>query len=187
MLRQGNIKLIGEPFPDLQLGPAPGGVGQVGPAGFLAQQLAAAVAWQQIPPANPAFARIYGFSFEGHYYDLPKPVVMMVTGAGVPVGAPTPTIGQSDEAGRLWDFSTQLFAWNYDKLTVTIRLDIESGTLEQILLEPALSGTGWSYAGAKAGIGGAKVGLGGAKAGISGAKAGISGAKAGIRGDGWGD
>lgn len=178
MLRQGNVKLIGEPFPQLALG-APSPLVQDGPpgvVGLLAQQLVGA-----------SFARIYGFSFEGHYYDLPKPVIMLVHGAGTPLGPPPPNIADSDEAAREWEFSGGLSQWNYDKTTVSIRLDIESGTLEQILLEAGLTGTGGSYAGAKVGITGAKVGLGGAKVGISGAKVGISGAKAGIRGDGWGD
>jgi hypothetical protein len=195
MLRQGNVKLIGEPFPQLALGPNPGGPtsqqplageaeaepqpgpdAQPGPQGSLDAQLRHAAA---------RFARIYGFSFEGHYYDLAKPVIMLVHGDGVALGAAPPTILESDEAARIWEFSRNLRQWNYDKLTMSIRLDIESGTIEQILLDAALVGTGWSYAGAKAGLAGAKVG--GAKAGISGAKVGISGAKAGIRGDGWGD
>ena len=139
MLRQSNIKLIGEPFPELALGPVPGGPTDVGgaiaqppPQGELSQQLAAALASQGA--GNPAFARIYGFSFEGHYYDLPRPVIMLVTGPGVPVAGgagspPTPSILDSDEAARDWEFSGALFQWNYDKRTISIRLDLTSGTL----------------------------------------------------------
>jgi uncharacterized protein YjbI with pentapeptide repeats len=157
MLRQGNVKLIGEPFPQLRLGPTPGGPtdfgGAVGPpgtapSGSLSALLAAALAHQNAQSGNAAFARIYGFSFEGHYYDLPKPVIMLVYGDGVALTAPPPTILESDEAARVWEFSDALFQWNYDKMTMSIRLDIESGTLEQILLEAALTGTGGSYAGA---------------------------------------
>jgi hypothetical protein len=164
MLRQGNVKLIGEPFAELQLGPAPGGPTDFGtplgplppaPPGSLSQQLAAALAQQN--QGVSAFARIYGFSFEGHYYDLPKPVIMLVFGPGVPLGPPPPNILESDQAARDWEFSAGLFQWNYDKMTMSIRLDMESGTLEQILLEAALTGTGGSYAGANVGIAGANV------------------------------
>jgi hypothetical protein len=173
MLRQGNVKLIGEPFPQLALG-APSPVAQPGPAGHLAAQLT---------DPGAAFARIYGFSFEGHYYDLPKPVIMLVHGTGAPVsgGSPAP-IAETDEAARDWEYSTGLYEWNYDKGTMSIRLDIESGTLEQILLEAALNGSGGGYAGAQARITGAQ-------ARISGAQARISGAQARIRNrdPNWGD
>ena len=36
----------------------------------------------QLNAPNAGFARIYGFSFEGHYYDLAKPVIMLVHGPG---------------------------------------------------------------------------------------------------------
>jgi hypothetical protein len=136
MLRQGNVKLIGEPFPELALGPNPGGpIGQLG-QGFLAQQLNAALTSQQA--GNAAFARIYGFSFEGHYYDLPRPVIILVDGPGNPVALPDPSIGQTDEAAHVWDFSSQLFEWNYDKMQMTIRLDLDSGPLQDIVLARAL-------------------------------------------------
>jgi hypothetical protein len=162
MLRQGNVQLIGEAFPQLALG-APSPVAQPGPAGHLATQLA---------DPSAGFARIYGFSFEGHYYDLPKPVIMLVHGAGSPVtpGSPVP-IAETDEAARDWEFSGGLSQWNYDKTTVSVRLDIESGTLEQILLEATLSGTSGSYAGAQARISGAQARISGAQARIAGAQA----------------
>src|SRR5688500_13624081 len=31
---------------------------------------------------NPIFARIYSFSFEGHYYNLPRPLLFLVYGHG---------------------------------------------------------------------------------------------------------
>ena len=136
MLRQGNVKLIGEPFPELALGANPAGpVAQLG-QGFLAGHLNAALANQQV--GNAAFARIYGFSFEGHYYDLPRPVLILVDGPGNPVALPDPSIRQTDEAAHVWDFSGQLFEWNYDKMSMTIRLDLDSGTLHDILLARAL-------------------------------------------------
>jgi hypothetical protein len=158
MLRQGNVKLIGEPFPELALGTPPGGpggptdfggaVGPPAPQGVLSQQLAAALANQA--GGNAAFARIYGFSFEGHYYDLPRPVIMLVTGPGFPVAAgagspPPPPILDSDEAARIWEFSANLLQWNYDKKDMSIRLDLDSGTLEDILLARTLGPRGGAF------------------------------------------
>jgi hypothetical protein len=198
------IKLIGRPIAELALNvvvpppPAPGGNPNVGGPANVHSLGANRALRAQLNDPNARFARIYGFSFEGHYYDLPKPVIMLVHGPGEritkppPVGAQPvgpgldgPTVDQAGEAARVWEFSADLFYWEYEKCDFSMRFDVETGTLEQILLEAALTGTGVSYAGAKAGLAGAKVG--GAKAGLSGAKAGLSGAKAGIRGDGWGD
>jgi hypothetical protein len=192
------IKLYGRPIEELQLN-----VGAPPNAGNAAnvQNLGANKSLRsQLNAPGAGFARIYGFSFEGHYYDLPKPIVMLVHGAGEQITKPPPvapppvgpgldgpTIDQAGEAARQWEFSADLVYWEYEKADFSMRFDVETGTLEQILLEVALTGMGGSYAGAKVGITGAKVGLGGAKVGVSGAKAGISGAKAGIRGDGWGD
>ena len=139
MLRQGNVKLIGEPFPELALGANPGGptsqgapgaIAQPGPQGFLDAQLLDAAA---------RFARIYGFSFEGHYYDLPRPVIMLVHGPGIAVApGPGAPILDTDQAAPDWEFSGNLFQWNYDKTTISIRLDLDSGTLQEILLARAL-------------------------------------------------
>jgi hypothetical protein len=96
----------------------------------------------QLLDPTASFARIYGFSFEGHYYDLPRPVIMLVHGAGIPLAVPPPPspILDTDEAARIWEFSSGLSQWNYDKKTMSIRLDLDSGTLETILLERALAG-----------------------------------------------
>jgi hypothetical protein len=160
MLRQGNVKLIGEPFNELQLnpginpggptapaGPGPGGVGvaagpiaQPGPTGRLADQL--------LDP-TAQFARIYGFSFEGHYYDLPRPVIMLVHGLGIALAGPPPAapspILDTDQAARTWEFAANLFQWNYDKKTMSIRLDLDSGTIEDILLARALGDRAGAY------------------------------------------
>ena len=70
----------------------------------------------------------------------------------------------------MWEFSADLVYWEYEKADFSMRFDVETGTLEQILLEAALTGMGGSYAGAKAEspaprwAGGAKVGVRGANA-----------------------
>ena len=59
----------------------------------------------------PTLARIYAFSFEGAYYELPRPPIFLVHGNGTPVGnwINPSTIAEAGVAARDWDFSG-----NYD-------------------------------------------------------------------------
>ena len=78
------IKLCGRTITEIQLNPPAGGVGS--PAGV--QNLGAnQFLKEQLKAENARLARIYGFSFEGHYYDLPRPVIMLVHGDGAAVTA----------------------------------------------------------------------------------------------------
>jgi hypothetical protein len=71
--------------------------------------------------------------------------------------------------------------WEYDKGDFSLRMDVETGPFERILLDAMLFGGGRSfYGGAEARISGAEVR--GAEARISGAEARISGAEARMRG-----
>jgi hypothetical protein len=104
-------------------------------------------------------ARIYGFSFEGAYYGLPKPSIFLVHGAGTPTGnwGYPSTMEGSGVAAREWDFSgptgfnpggptppplprnmMDLSYWEYEKGDFSIRFDTEAGPFEQILLQMAL-------------------------------------------------
>src|SRR5205823_3491775 len=92
------------------------------------------------PAAN--FARIYGFSFEGQFYDLPKPAIFLVHGPGETVDANSTRRTNLDDSGvvaREWEFSSargqDIRRWDYDKGDFSIRLDIETGPFEAILLE----------------------------------------------------
>jgi len=104
---------------------------------------------------QPNLARIYGFSYEGAYYGLPRPAIFLVHGAGTPVGNwvfPS-TMEQSGVAGKGWDFSgptgyvgggpptpntADVWYWEYEKGDFSIRLDPEAGPFEQILLMATL-------------------------------------------------
>jgi hypothetical protein len=137
----------------------------------------------------PKLARIYSFSFEGGYYALPRPPIFLVHGPGIPTGSwsnPS-TVDQSGVAGREWDFSgntggglapdpNDLVYWEYEKGDFSLRLDLDAGPFEQILLQMALRGAAVSGAGVSgAGVSGAGVsGAGVSGAGVSGA--GVSGA-----------
>jgi len=61
----------------------------------------------QINAEDAILARIYAFSFEGAYYELPRPPIFLVHGTGTPVGNwnnPS-TMAQAGIAARDWDFS----------------------------------------------------------------------------------
>ncbi len=170
----------------------------------------------QLVLTDPKFARIYGFSFEGTYYELPEPAIFLVDGDGesatddvelhadqnLPYNLAQQVGGNSGNydpkkdttrqsarapldpsktgvASADYQISNDIKFWPYDKADHTIRLDVTTGMIEQVLLDiyfgfdsPAISGakvSGAKVSGAK--VSGAKVS--GAK--VSGAK--VSGAK----------
>ena len=101
------------------------------------------------------FARIYGFSYEGNYYDLPRPALFLVHGEGdlvtqdpadprlvpFPSRAPAPT-SLTGIAAAGYDFADGLRVWSYDKGDYTIRMDVETGMFEDVLLDARFDGGG---------------------------------------------
>ena len=153
---------------------------------------------RQLEDGSSRLARIYGFSFEGQYYDLPKPALFLVHGDGDLADSPVGAGGSARQArapdvadltgvaAEDYSFSTDMRVWSYDKGDFSLRLDVETGPFDQILLDATLGGAGGTYAGANARIAGANVGANvGANARVAGANV---GANAGIRrGGGWSD
>lgn len=110
---------------------------------------------QLLSDRDPRLARIYGFSFEGCYSEIPRPMLFLVHGKGVrasearlggpgnprraraPVDPSLSGIGSAD-----FQFSDDIMVWSYDKSDYTIRMDMETGMFEDILLAPMLSGDG---------------------------------------------
>jgi hypothetical protein len=138
----------------------------------------------QLADAGALFARIYGFSYEGTYYDLARPALFLVHGTGVPVTEAFPGVGApararapgepslTGVAAADFQFVDDLMVWSYDKFDYTIRMDVESGMFEDVLL-PMIGGGGGGP-----GVSGARV----SGARVSGAR--VSGARlSGGRGD----
>jgi hypothetical protein len=178
LLTPSSIKLYGRIMTSLQL--VPNMVAGPSHNNFLEHQINA---------KDAQLARIYAFSFEGTFYQLPKPAIFVVHGPGTQLGNwGNPSVMDiAGVAAREWDFSgsgpnTDLLYWEYEKGDFSLRLDTEAGPLEQILLAATLrggavvSGAGVSGAGVSgAGVSGAGVsGAGVSGAGVSGA--GVSGA-----------
>ena len=148
----------------------------------------------QLGAANASIARIYGFSYEGIYYDLPRPALFLVHGAGQLASEARPGAGQNPRLRRApretsqtgiaaadFDFADELRVWAYERSDHTIRLDVETGMFEDVLLAPFFGGDGGGVSGAR--VSGARVSgarVSGAR--VSGAR--VSGARlSGGRGD----
>jgi hypothetical protein len=115
----------------------------------------------QLNAPNPRLARIYTFSYEGHFYDLPKPAIFLVHGNGMPVrdgtavaygGRNRSDVDSSGVVAKEWEFADaagpppgDLLVWEYDKGDFSLRLDIETGPFEQILLAACLRGGSPAY------------------------------------------
>jgi hypothetical protein len=103
----------------------------------------------QLAEADARIARIYGFAYEGHYYDLARPALFIVHGNGdvadEPVGADDRASKAPDVTGKFGvaatakSFPNDMRVWAYDKGDFSVRLNVETGSLEQILLEAELS------------------------------------------------
>lgn len=102
----------------------------------------------QLREPDAQLARIYAFSYEGHYYDLAKPALFLVHGDGEraemradaqPRAAVAPE--QADLTGVAtedYSYSEDIRVWSYDKGDFSIRLDIQTGPFDQILLDAEL-------------------------------------------------
>jgi hypothetical protein len=89
--------------------------------------------FKQLSASGAALAWIFAFSYEGHYYDLPKPAIFLVHGNGTNVNDGVP----AGVAGSAVTMGPDVRVWTYDKNDLSIRLDVETGTLADILLEEA--------------------------------------------------
>ncbi len=90
--------------------------------------------------ANAGFARIYGYSYAGKYCELEVPTILLVHGAGKKLD--NKTAASTAMAAQDFNFSSDLRTWNYDQADFSIRLDMSSGPLSQLLLDPEGDGGG---------------------------------------------
>ena len=123
---------------------------------LLEEQITEGVAPNQ---RQACFARIYGFTYEGTYYDLHRPMLFLVHGKGEPASEartglkgrrkPSRAPGDPSLTGLVaaeFEFADDVRVWSYDKADYTIRMDVETGMFEQVLLDAFFSGGGASGA-----------------------------------------
>ncbi len=127
LLDASGIRLFGQVVDDLKLDPSTslgGGLGNIvarmQPEGGAAS------------PIEPVFARIYGFSYEGQYFDMAKPAIFLVSGEGDDAAGDLPASGVATEPPT---FTAGVRVWKADQADFSDRLDVEVGQLERILLE----------------------------------------------------
>src|SRR5262245_16405820 len=157
LLTQSAVKMYGRVLKGVKLEPlVAGDFSELGFNKFLKQQLLATPDTKENPPK---LARIYAFSFEGAFYNLPRPAIFLVHGDGAPIkGQGTyddgkgPVMDDSGIPAREFVFETDVRYWEYDKDDLSLRLDSFSGTLEDILVEAALSSTSRSGILSRSGI-----------------------------------
>jgi hypothetical protein len=110
----------------------------------------------QLGAADAVLARIFAFSFEGAFLELARPAIFVVHGPGADPDDPPPrnidgdieydrlyrSPGSSGRTGlgfQIGALAKDMRVWIYDKGDVSMRLDAETGTLEQILLSAEAS------------------------------------------------
>ena len=85
-----------------------------------------------IDTSNPTIALIYAYAYEGHTYRLAKPQIMLVEGEGE-VYPPGKTDGRNQPDGGL-------FLWRQSKDDETISIEVQSGTVERLVIDANLPG-----------------------------------------------
>lgn len=151
---------------------------------------------RQLNAEGARLARIYGFSFEGHYYDLSRPCLFLVHGDGHEAETlpAAPRVARGPDGADLtgvaaqdYSFSEDIRVWAYDKDDMSIKLDMETGSFTDLLLEAGLNEdslqsyhSGARASGARA-SGARASGARASGARVSGAR--VSGARVGGNGD----
>lgn len=81
------------------------------------------------------FVRVFGFAYEGGYYGMDAPIIMLLEGQGTLLAESTPQDVKNS-------FSSDLKQWQCDKNDHSARLDEMTGSIEDILLEVEIGGSG---------------------------------------------
>jgi hypothetical protein len=83
-------------------------------------------------PIKMSVGIIFGYAYEGHTYDLPKPKIMMIPA--------NPERIPDDDSGYDLKSGEGYMVWIVDKLDQCVEIDVNQGFIEQIVLEANLPG-----------------------------------------------
>jgi hypothetical protein len=75
---------------------------------------------------------IFGYAFEGHCYDLPKPKIMLIPADPEPLAC--------DDCGYDLKRECDYMVWVVDKLQRCVEIEVNQGFIEQIVLEANVPG-----------------------------------------------
>ena len=130
LLDASRVRLFGVPFLALQL--VPGDLRKYRHGNKLLES--------QLIDKEACLARIYGFSFEGQYTKLCRPSVFLVHGPGRSrlENRPASVTTWGTEI-KEFQFADDVRVWEMDKEDVTLRLDVETGFLTDVLLDPMMN------------------------------------------------
>lgn len=96
------------------------------------------------PEDERSIGIIYGYAFEGHCYDLPRPMLMLIPALPKdkvePVDPRTPDNGVIPSKDCDYDGRPGYRVWVVDKLDQCDVIDINSGFIEQLVLEANMPG-----------------------------------------------
>lgn len=161
LLSPSNILLFGRELKDLQIKQEKDGSPERHTPFTVPRKGANRELEQQLAAPEAKIARIYGFSYEGTYCDLPKPALFLVHGDGEPVtqaAAAREATNQARAPGEPsltgvaaadFQFVDELRVWSYDKADHTIRMDVEAGEFEDVLLNMFFGGGGPAVSGSR--------------------------------------
>jgi hypothetical protein len=120
LLAPSLIRLFGRLFAGLQLHHAESLAGE--PATSFGSGKEAGSLGERLTEQDPKLARIYGFSYEGNYYKLPKPFIFLVHGDGKTIDEVNGLAGYGFEIKEAALFP-DVRVWTYDKLDQSIRIE----------------------------------------------------------------
>lgn len=95
--------------------------------------------------ADPQLARIYGFSHDGQYFDVTPPAIFLVDGPGTVVGN---HFSDTRVAATPPELAGDMLSWDLDRADFSLRIDIDVGPLDRILLDMELGPDPMGYGGA---------------------------------------
>ncbi len=83
-------------------------------------------------PAKLSAGIIYGYAYEGHCYDLPKPKIMLIPA--------DPEMPKCDDCGYDAKAPCDYRVWVVDKLDECVEIEVNQGFVEELVLEANMPG-----------------------------------------------
>ena len=126
--------------------PGPGGLSVAAPGGIadaLPDYAGRSLLFQSLEGDNLNIAHIFAYSYQGSYKPLHVPAAFLVQGVGESVrhagGVDPARLGLAQLDGTI-TFAKDLVFWIYDRADLILRLDLNSGTLQTLVIDAETGG-----------------------------------------------